>query len=621
MVSTPIVAGTWRPAVLLPARLACEPGADLERILRHELAHVKRGDDWTNLLQQGIRASLFFHPGVWWLSRRLTVDREIACDDFVLAASRSRRDYALLLTDFASRTRGRSWAAAPGAWSSKHQLKERISMILDSKRNASTHVSRRRAGALCSAAVLAAAVALYAAPRLALAGDSSSDEAPAAAEGVGPVAVNATDESSGTHHATITFSHESEVETTTGPGARAKIKGPQGSTVVVSPRVAVQLDPAPVIRVEPKLHGKVRLVAPAVAPAGVTVPVLPHAPPGPAVYALAPDHPEPRAVAEPPARSEPPRPGRAAVARERRVEVGASREESLERRLERLERLVESFLRPEGGPEGKGQTGQPAQPPQRSDEGKGKGEPKDKAEMEHLKEHLKGLADHFKDLNKLEGPGKEFKDLEKLKELGKQFKGLEGLKDLHGEFKFELKGLEKLGKDATAAGAENLRALLKEHPELGSIDSHMETAKRVLEQVAREVERAAREAQRAVEAGKRQREQARNQRQSASAASRRALEQQRKALERQMGQIEAQLERLDSELDRVEDELEAVEDQEDSEEQEAEEQADKGPPAENSEDGNGDGNGEGENEARAETCESASKPTPAPAPEPKRREQ
>ncbi len=172
---SPIAVGFLRPAILLPETLTACPPEDLDPVLRHELAHARRRDDWTNLVQQGIRAVFFFHPGVLALSRRLTLDREIACDDHVLASSRAPRDYALFLTDFASRSNGRQWAAAPAAWSNPNQLRERIHMILDSKRNTSPRVAPVRMGVLTLAALLIAATGIAAAPRLSLEAPDGSD--------------------------------------------------------------------------------------------------------------------------------------------------------------------------------------------------------------------------------------------------------------------------------------------------------------------------------------------------------------------------------------------------------------------------------------------------------------
>jgi beta-lactamase regulating signal transducer with metallopeptidase domain len=110
--------GFRKPAILLPSALVDGGNeARLEPILRHELAHIVRRDDWSNLLQQVIHAIFFFHPGVWWLSSRLTIDREIACDDHVLIAIGGRKEYALLLAEFAKPASGRGGSPLlpPGA--------------------------------------------------------------------------------------------------------------------------------------------------------------------------------------------------------------------------------------------------------------------------------------------------------------------------------------------------------------------------------------------------------------------------------------------------------------------------------------------------------------------------
>ena len=184
-ISSPIAIGFAHPVILLPKGFATRTApAEVESILRHELAHVRRCDDWTNLLQQFVVAAMFFHPAVLWLSRRLTIEREIACDDYVVASAGSPRDYALFLAEFAGRACGHDWATAPAAWRSKSQLKERIHMLLDSKRNASTRLATTRAGLLTTAAIAMAALAVIAGPRLVLAEPSvrattSPDIAPA----------------------------------------------------------------------------------------------------------------------------------------------------------------------------------------------------------------------------------------------------------------------------------------------------------------------------------------------------------------------------------------------------------------------------------------------------------
>ena len=65
---------------------------ELNAILLHELAHLRRRDDWTNLIQKIVGALLFFHPAVWWIEKKLALEREMACDDLVLATRRRVRE-------------------------------------------------------------------------------------------------------------------------------------------------------------------------------------------------------------------------------------------------------------------------------------------------------------------------------------------------------------------------------------------------------------------------------------------------------------------------------------------------------------------------------------------------
>lgn len=169
-ISIPLAAGFLHPAVIFPADLVDRLDAKhLEALLRHELAHIARRDDWANLSQLVAEAAFFFHPAVWLLSRRLQVEREIAADDHVLQAATSPKSYALLLTEFVRRRSGRPWAPATGAWSQQSQLKERINMILNSQRNTSPLPARTRVSALTLGAVLLALAGFRLGPRVALA--------------------------------------------------------------------------------------------------------------------------------------------------------------------------------------------------------------------------------------------------------------------------------------------------------------------------------------------------------------------------------------------------------------------------------------------------------------------
>jgi beta-lactamase regulating signal transducer with metallopeptidase domain len=85
LVEIPIAAGWLKPVLLLPANiLAGLSTTQLEAIVAHELAHVRRHDFLVNLLQTVAQTLLFYHPVVWWLSRRIRIEREHCCDDMAV---------------------------------------------------------------------------------------------------------------------------------------------------------------------------------------------------------------------------------------------------------------------------------------------------------------------------------------------------------------------------------------------------------------------------------------------------------------------------------------------------------------------------------------------------------
>ena len=91
-IDSPAVVGVIRPVILLPLACALQLSpAQLEAILAHELAHVRRHDYLLNLIQTAIETLLFFHPAVWWMSRRIRIEREHATDDLALRATDNDR--------------------------------------------------------------------------------------------------------------------------------------------------------------------------------------------------------------------------------------------------------------------------------------------------------------------------------------------------------------------------------------------------------------------------------------------------------------------------------------------------------------------------------------------------
>ncbi len=139
-IAVPTAIGFFRSAIVFPARLLPQLSPEeIKVILLHELAHLSRWDDWTNLAQKVVRAVFFFHPAVWWIERHLTLEREMACDDIVLAQIVSPRAYASSLISFAEKLQNaRGLALAQALVSRMHEMSMRVTQILDAKRSSRT---------------------------------------------------------------------------------------------------------------------------------------------------------------------------------------------------------------------------------------------------------------------------------------------------------------------------------------------------------------------------------------------------------------------------------------------------------------------------------------------------
>lgn len=97
-VAVPTVLGIIRPMILLPASVISGLSPEqVESVLAHELAHLRRYDHLVNLAQCVIESLLFFHPAIWWISRRIREEREHCCDDLVVASGTVPLDYAASL--------------------------------------------------------------------------------------------------------------------------------------------------------------------------------------------------------------------------------------------------------------------------------------------------------------------------------------------------------------------------------------------------------------------------------------------------------------------------------------------------------------------------------------------
>ncbi|HUL74943.1 MAG TPA: M56 family metallopeptidase [Vicinamibacterales bacterium] len=103
-VGVPIMIGWLKPVVILPAAVLSGFTPDqVEALLAHELAHVRRHDYLVNLLQAMVETALFYHPAVWWLSARVREEREHCCDDLAVEMC-DRLVYVRALSDLAALT-------------------------------------------------------------------------------------------------------------------------------------------------------------------------------------------------------------------------------------------------------------------------------------------------------------------------------------------------------------------------------------------------------------------------------------------------------------------------------------------------------------------------------------
>jgi beta-lactamase regulating signal transducer with metallopeptidase domain len=141
-VQVPTAIGFLKPLVVIPVWAMQELSTtELNSILIHELAHLRRWDDWTNLAQQVLKALLFFHPAVWWIESKLALEREMACDDAVLDKIANPRGYAQCLVSIAEKSfMRRGLALAQAAVNRVRQTSLRVSQILDANRPGATRV-------------------------------------------------------------------------------------------------------------------------------------------------------------------------------------------------------------------------------------------------------------------------------------------------------------------------------------------------------------------------------------------------------------------------------------------------------------------------------------------------
>jgi hypothetical protein len=176
-VRVPTAIGFFKPVIVVPGWVMQELSADeFNQILLHELAHLRRWDDWTNLAQKVVKALFFFHPAVWWIEKKVSLEREMACDDAVIAETASPRAYAECLTHLAEKTLvQRSMALAQAALGRIRQTSLRVAQILDVDRPTDGTRPWKPAVSLVAGFALICMLGISRAPRLIAFRDSASN--------------------------------------------------------------------------------------------------------------------------------------------------------------------------------------------------------------------------------------------------------------------------------------------------------------------------------------------------------------------------------------------------------------------------------------------------------------
>jgi uncharacterized protein YjbI with pentapeptide repeats/beta-lactamase regulating signal transducer with metallopeptidase domain len=178
---TPVAVGFRRPVILIPTELATGDGlAAIEQLILHEYAHLRRNDDWTNLVQRTIERVFWFNPVVWLVGRRIALEREIASDDAVVEKTGEAHAYAASLWKLAREMRMPEHAVvAPGALLTRKQISVRIEQLLDANR-ARLHRSPIAALGVALASIAAVAFVATSAPAVELPSDAAVTVAAAA---------------------------------------------------------------------------------------------------------------------------------------------------------------------------------------------------------------------------------------------------------------------------------------------------------------------------------------------------------------------------------------------------------------------------------------------------------
>ena len=145
-IAVPTVVGVMKPVVLIPASLMSGLTAEqFAAVIAHELAHIRRHDLLLNLGQRLVEAMLFFHPITWYISRQMSAQREMCCDDLVVQSGYSRMHYVdalLQLAEKCSIQRSDNAMAMAATGNNASQLELRIRRLMEMSNTTEIRVTR-----------------------------------------------------------------------------------------------------------------------------------------------------------------------------------------------------------------------------------------------------------------------------------------------------------------------------------------------------------------------------------------------------------------------------------------------------------------------------------------------
>lgn len=134
LVRIPMVVGYFKPVILIPTEMLTGiPTEQIESIIAHELAHIKRNDYIINVLLSIIETVFFFHPAVWYLSNKIRDERENCCDDIALSVINDSLAYAKALVSIQELTLNKHYSAVAFSGRKKHLLNRIKRMIMKPK--------------------------------------------------------------------------------------------------------------------------------------------------------------------------------------------------------------------------------------------------------------------------------------------------------------------------------------------------------------------------------------------------------------------------------------------------------------------------------------------------------